>query len=200
MILRRHGRAGFTLLEMLVVMILTGMITTLLLQGLQQVFRLQSHFGREIFNAGQGAMQIAWFRQTVNGIMPDFSGGKHQFNGQGRRFDGITNSSLHAPSGSVVPFGWRLQFDSHLGETLLIYGVDGDAPAMMSWHGNAARFIYLDAMGAPHDSWPPFPGKWPQLPMAIRLDAIDGGSEQSIMATLLGPANTLPNLKDAENQ
>ena len=59
---------GFTLLEMLVVLILTGMITGILIQGLDQVFRLQTHFGRELFNSQQGEMYAEWFRESVNGL------------------------------------------------------------------------------------------------------------------------------------
>ena len=54
----RNRSSGFTLLEILVVMILTSMITAILLQGLQQVYRLQVHFGAEMFSSQQGAMRI----------------------------------------------------------------------------------------------------------------------------------------------
>src|SRR5574340_357904 len=193
---RAQKTGGFTLLEMLVVLILVGMITMLLLQGLQQVSRLQSRFGVEIFNTQQGAMHTAWFRQTVNGLMPDYPDGNHKFRGEQRRFDGLTLSPLNAPEGNLLPFTWSLRFDPQRGETLLQYGVENGAPAIKAWRGNSGRFAYLDAKGALHDSWPPFLGKWPQLPSAIRLEI--EGEERVIMAAPKGPENTLLRLKDIE--
>ena len=68
----RHAERGFTLMEMLVVMLITAMITGLLMQGLQQVFQLQRRFGAELYNTQQGAMLKQWFRRTINGVLADY--------------------------------------------------------------------------------------------------------------------------------
>lgn len=190
--------SGFTLLEILVVLVLTGMVTTILLQGLQQVMRLQTHFGIELFNTQQGAMLTDWYRQTVDGLMPDYPDGKHKFQGEQRRFSGSTVSPLNAPNGNLVPFAWSLRFDPQRGETLLQYGTEDNAPVLMAWRGNFGGFTYFDAKGEPHDSWPPFLGQWPQLPSAIRLEAKAEGEVKLIMAAPKGPEDTLLRSKDIE--
>ena len=67
--LRGFTVRGFTLIEILVVLVITGFIVAILLQALQQVFRLQTHFGSEIFHTQRGAMYTEWFRQSINGLI-----------------------------------------------------------------------------------------------------------------------------------
>ncbi|HUW36061.1 MAG TPA: type II secretion system protein [Rhodocyclaceae bacterium] len=202
MAIRAHsisGQRGFTLLEMLVVMILTGMITGILMQGLHQVFRLQTHFGREIFDTQQGEMYTDWFRQSVNGLMPDYADGKHQFKGTQREFSGLTLAPLDAANTALLPFSWRLKFDPETGRTQLRYGSGDDAPAVLSWSGNSGRFVYFDANNEAHDDWPPFLGKWPQLPQAIYLENQNATEPRIIVAVPKGLENPLPRQKDLQD-
>ena len=195
---RTQNQSGFTLLEMLVVLILTGLITGILLQGLHQVFRLQTHFGIELFNTQQGSMLTDWFRQTVNGLMPEHSDGKNKFQGEQRRMSGTTISPLNAPNGNLLPFTWRISFDAKRGETLLLHGTEKNAPVIMAWRGDAGRFTYFDEAGESHDTWPPFLGQWPQLPSAIRLEIGGEGEEKFVIAAPKGPDSMPLRLKDFE--
>lgn len=195
---KRHTAAGFTLLEMLVVLILTGMITTLLLQGLHQIYRLQSHFGAEMFNTRQGAMHIAWYRQTINGLIPDYPGGKREFRGERRQLEGLTNAPLNSPESSLVPFRWHLRFDPRRGETLLQYGTGEEGATILSWQGDSGEFVYLDAKGDPHDTWPPAIGQWPQLPSAVHLQTGKPEQDKIIVAAPLGPVYRLLPRKSLE--
>lgn len=173
-----HSR-GFTLIEILVVLVITGFIVTILLQSLHQVFRLQTHFGSEIFHTQSGAMYTDWFRQSINGLMPDYADGKQKFSGERRKMSGLTLSPLDQESGVPASFVWRLEFDPHSGQTGLYYGDARETrPSLpvLFWPGDSGRFIYIDAENEPHDSWPPFLGKWPQLPRAIYLES--GAAEQ----------------------
>lgn len=189
---------GFTLLEMLVVLLITSMVTGLLMNGLLQVFRLQERFGAETFNTQQGAMQTAWFRQTVNGLTPDYADGKNLFHGETRALQGLTLAPLNLAEGTLAPFAWRLRFDSARGETLLLHGTDQAPTEILSWPGNTGRFEFLDAEGAAHDSWPPFLGKWPQMPSAIRLTGGDSSAAKVIIAVPKGPLAPAMRLKDVE--
>ena len=45
--MRNFQSRGFTLVEILVVLIITGFIVAILLQSLHQVFRLQTNFGSD---------------------------------------------------------------------------------------------------------------------------------------------------------
>ncbi len=193
------GQRGFTLLEMLVVLILTGMITGILMQGLHQVFRLQTHFSRELFNTQQGEMYTEWFRQSVNGLMPDYADGKHKFKGSQREFSGMTLSPLNMAAETLVPFVWRLRFAPKTGQTQLQYGSADDAPAVLAWRGNSGQFVYFDANGEPHDDWPPLLGKWPQLPKAIYLENRNTDEPRIIVAVPKGLENPLPRQRDYQD-
>lgn len=192
-----RGR-GFTLLEMLVVLVITGMVTSLLMGGLLQVMRLQAHFESEAFNTQLGAMHRDWFRQTVNGLIPDHPHGLHLFRGEARQLQGLTLSPLDLPEGTMAPFAWSLAFDRSRDETSLRYGLS-DAPAtIISWTGNSGSFEYIDTEGNSHDTWPPFLGQWPQLPSAIRLKTGERGEAEMLIAVPKGPLAPRMRLRDVE--
>ena len=192
-----HSRGrGFTLLEMLVVLVLTGFIMTILLEGLSQTFRLQEHFGTEQFNTQRGAMRSDWFRQSINGLLPDHEDGRHKFQGDDRRMSGLTTAPLTPESAGLAPFTWRLGFDPQSGETRLQYGAESDSPAILAWRGDSGRFVYLDSNGEAHGAWPPLLGKWPQLPKAIYLEARRFDEPYTLVAIPRGLDKPLPRQKD----
>lgn len=190
---------GFTLLEMLVVLILSGLITGILMQGLHQVFRLQTHVGKELFNTQQGEMYTEWFRQSVNGLMPDSAAGKNKFKGSEREFSGLTLSPLDMANEALLPLTWRLRFEPRTGQTQLLYGPDDDASAVMGWPGSSGRFVYFDVNNEPHDTWPPYFGKWPQLPKAIYLESQSSEDPRIIVAAPKGLEDPLPRKKDYQD-
>lgn len=192
---RRPAR-GFTLLEMLVVLVITSLVTSVLMGGLQHVLWLQERFGAEAFDAQQGAMQSAWFRQTLNAMMPDRDKGPHAFRGESRECEGLTIAPLDLPEGTLAPFAWRLKFDATSARTQLLYGTADDAPEILSWPGNAGAFEYVDANGEAHEAWPPFLGRWPQLPSEIRLHR--GADTPLLIAVPKGPLTPPPRLQDVE--
>ncbi|MEI8353591.1 MAG: type II secretion system protein [Lentisphaerota bacterium] len=192
----RKRHSGFTLLEILVVMVLTSMITAILLQGLQQVYRLQVHFGAEMFASQQGAMRIDWFRSSINGIMPDYVDGKNKFKGEPRRISGQTTAPLNAPDGALAPFQWRIDFDSKTGEMALYSGEGSDAPIVLTWPGSEGRFLYLDEDGHPQEFWPPLLGKPPQVPLMILLEMGASGRGRKIVAVPRGPDKPWPKQAD----
>jgi prepilin-type N-terminal cleavage/methylation domain-containing protein len=196
----KNKSCGFTLVEILVVLIITGFIVALLLQSLHQVFRLQTHFGHEIFHSQNGAMYADWFRQSINGLMPDYTDGKHKFHGERRRVSGLTLSPLGIEGGALTPFVWSLEFKPASGQTGLYYGEGLSGEPILAWEGNTGHFTYLDAESEAHESWPPFLGKWPQLPRVIYLES--GGPKQRrlLVAILRGPDTLLLRRKDIEEQ
>lgn len=196
----RHPSGGFTLVEILVVLILTGFIVTILMQALHQVFRLQTHFGHEVFNTQSGAMYADWFRQSINGLVPDYIDGKQKFQGGRREMRGLTLAPLDQDTGTLTPFVWRLEYDPGRNLSALYYGESGDKKALqiMHWQNNNGRFIYVDAKDEAHDSWPPFLGKWPQLPHAIYLESGAGDAARVLVAAPRSAATTMARRKEVE--
>lgn len=185
------AQRGFTLLEMLVVLILTGLIAGILFQGLSQVFRLQNHFGAELDNMRQNAMLADWFRQVIEGVQTDYADGPHKFVGTGHRISGITTSPLRGAQGTVAPFVLELRFDAQTGGTQLRYGEGEDAVALFGWPGDEGRFVFLDAQQTEYDAWPPRlvnqAAQLAQRPALVRLDGKRGGQPWVLVATPMGP-------------
>lgn len=195
----RAEQRGFTLLEMLVVLVLAGMISGILFQGLRQVFRLETHFGRELFNSQQGEMYTEWFRQSVNGLMPDHVDGKNKFKGSEREFTGLTLMPLNTATEALLPVAWRLRFNGDAGVTQLLNGRTDDSPVVLSWPGNSGRFLYFDGNGDSHDTWPPFSGKWPQLPRAIFLESRNPDEPRVVVALPRGPQELPPRRNELQD-
>lgn len=183
----RKFSAGFTLLEILVVLVLTSLITGILLQGLQQVYRLQTHFGAELFHAQREAMQIDWFRSSINGIMPDYADGKNKFKGEPRKMSGQTTAPLNAPAGALVPFLWRMDFDSRTGGMALYADEGSEVQPILTWPGNEGRFLYVDDEGISREFWPPFSGKPPQVPRMVLLEMGASGQGRKLVSVPRGP-------------
>jgi len=200
--MRNSQFRGFTLIEILVVLIITGFIVAILLQSLQLVFRLQTHFGSEIFRTQNGAMYSDWFRESINGLLSDDEGGKQKFRGERREMSGLTLAPLDQENGTIASFVWRLEFDVGKGLTGLYFGVAGEEQPLqiLAWESNSGRFIYIDAQNEAHDNWPPFLGKWPQLPKAIFLESGTGAQLRLIVAAPRSADIPLPRRKVIEAQ
>ena len=58
---------------------------------------------------------------------------------------------------------------------------------LLSWPGRSVgRFIYVDAKGEQHDTWPPRFDLWPQLPNSILLEVQQDAAPQLIAAVPRG--------------
>jgi len=183
---------GFTLLEMLVVLLIAGLALVLTTQALGQYQRAHT---RAIASERAGREQRtseAWFRDSVRGLqalapapgttVPD------AFEGDARGFHGTTLSPVL--QGQGVPTQQRWRIESRAGVDRLALDEDGQAIELALPRARALRLQYLDAEGKLHDRWPPALGQWPQLPAAILLELAPlpgGGSGQVIAQSILGP-------------
>jgi type II secretory pathway pseudopilin PulG len=185
-------QAGITLIEMLVVLLIVGMTTTLLFQMLSQTFRMQRYAGIQITDSRQGAMEADWFRQVVNGLQPDYTGAKDVFKGGARKLSGLSNNPLTTNYGAPVAVALELAYDRDNDLTRLYYGHEKDGTLLIFWPHDVGRFLYVDATGEIHDAWPPPTGLWPQLPQAIRLEFTQEQGPQVIVAAPRGPIEPAP--------
>lgn len=192
----RHTQTGFTLIEILVVLIIVGMTSGVLFQALERAYQLQQRFGTELFNIQHGQMATDWFRQTVQGLHPDYPDGQNIFHGDDREFSGLTNNPLSDEYGAPTPITWRIR-DNHQNNTSeLIYIEEKRETAVLTWHGNQSRFIYFDERQALYDSWPPPLGLFPQLPKQIHLVVKDNVAPFSIVATPMSISALPPRVRD----
>ena len=203
----RGGAAlrGFTLMEMLVVLVITSLAAGLLMQASTQVLGLQARLNAQLDGLRGPALGADWLRQVVQGLQPDYDDGANRFRGSARGFAGLTTNALSGSYGGLEPFAVVLEHDEASNTTALRYapgarpGVvaermsdalpDGAAaPVLMRWPGTAPRLRYWDERGEPHDEWPPAQqGRGRSLPSRITLE---GGQEDvpwAVVATHMGP-------------
>lgn len=187
---------GFTLVEILVVMVLVALVSGVLFQALSQAYRLKERFGTELFNVQQGQMAADWYRQSVNGLYPDYPDGDHVFKGGAQEFSGLSTNPLSEDYGVVTPVHWKIQGQSANGVSSLVYVTEKQETPLFSWRSDEARFVYLDDKREPHDQWPPVLGKFSQLPNQIQILSQGGQEPMRLVASPMGPTIPLLRLRD----
>jgi general secretion pathway protein J len=155
---RMKQRLGFTLLEMLVVLVLVSLISMLLMQSLTFVLQLRTQFVNQIDDLQQGALQEYWFRSSVRALFPAGNHSAYVFKGDKKTFTGLTMASLHEETGTPTPFKWALLPQQD--KTILYYYPDlVKQPNLkwqvMEWFGDEGQFQYMGADGTWFDTWPP---------------------------------------------
>lgn len=187
---------GFTLIEVLVVMIIMGLVTGILFQAIERAYQLQERFGTELFSVQEGQMATDWYRQSVQGLRPDYPDGQNLFQGTASAFSGLSDNALGSFYGAPTSISWRIRKSLNSGATDLVYIDNGRETPILSWQGSNAHFIYIDALQAPHETWPPPLGPWPQLPIQIQLIARDGADTAIIISTPMSTAAPVSRIKD----
>lgn len=166
-------RNGFTLVEILVVLVITALVSTLLFQALAQVYRLHERSGAQLTQSQGGAMRVDWYRQLLQGLQTDYADGEHVFKGMQDRLQGLTATALNVDGAIVQSFELAVNTSSARGGEL-IYQVGQQRLVLLDWaQPGEARFAYVDDGGTEYPQWPPqLTGRTepaPQLPSAILL-------------------------------
>lgn len=182
----RQGRSrGFTLLEMLVVLVLVSLITTVLIQGLAYLLDMRERMGRYLQQSWSAQLQHAWFQQSVRGLVAAHPASGVAFQGAPTAFSGLSLGALTAGAGVPTAIEWRLEHAE--GETRLLYRDDNSSDWIITaYPGRLQGFEYWDGKGGRHPAWPP--RQWqealppPQLPKAIMLRIDETGDELPLLA------------------
>ena len=166
---RRLSAAGVSLLEMLVVLVLASLLSTLLVQGLgfflAGMEAVQRHSGR----AAAVAMQQHWFSSTVAAMTPYLAPDRN-FIGDALAFAGVTQAPLNAPPGLPRKIRWSIAD----GDTVL-YAEDGEPDwTVLQEPGAALRFEYAGLDGQWRSQWQASPRARQWIPSLVRLTAEDG--------------------------
>jgi general secretion pathway protein J len=190
------AQRGFTLLEMLVVLVLVALISTLLLEGISQVLLLRERFLGVLQRTQQGAVQAYWFRSSVAGLLPDYpterpdivfqARSPQLFEGQSDTLSGLTLAALDANGGVPTPFSWRL-LRANQQTTLQYQNQAGEYWTVMVWPGEQGEFRYQDKAGKWYEQWPPALGlEPPQLPSAVLLTGLRQQQAFTWLVPILG--------------
>lgn len=160
---------GFTLMEVLVVLVLVSLISTLLMEGFGYVLRLRFNITQQIKKQHILELQEHWYRNLVAGLLPNPLGEQVLFKGNASQFEGQTISALIGPLG--VPKNIRLTLKSEANLTALTYReTENNEWTLGTWDAQTAYFAYLDDQGNWSSEWPNKSGSSStQLPLAIEL-------------------------------
>ncbi|GLR11950.1 hypothetical protein GCM10007907_07400 [Chitinimonas prasina] len=164
---------GFTLVEILVVMVITSLVTGLLFQSMAMINRAQQGFDAQLAEMGRGGVRAEWYRQLVGGLVPDYNDGKDKFTGGAMRLSGLTTMPLSPRYGAPQAFSLVLRPDG--GEMTLVYRAEETQAdfEVYRWPALKATFRYQDVDGSEYDSWPPVSALKPaQLPSAITIQSV----------------------------
>jgi prepilin-type N-terminal cleavage/methylation domain-containing protein len=158
-------RTGFTLVEMLVTLALTAMISSVLWQAMQQITRVERLLQRSGVDGQLDLVRREWLRSLLQSALVEQIGSPRQFVGDGQQLALASSESLAVPGLSGRTVRLRLETDPATRRQRLLV-VDGQAKAvlsvkeaapveLLSWTGAEGHFRYLDADGAWLDQWPP---------------------------------------------
>ncbi len=184
---------GFTLLEVIVVLVIVSLLMTLLTQALWLGTDMLRRSSVEASAQADESMRLAWYRDLVGGLQPDRNKGPLSFAGQARQFAGLSAGAPLLEIGAALPVRVELSFDARANRTrLILLTPTAERPVeLLSWPGEQGEFVYLDEGGRSHPSWPPARLDQPfQLPRAIVLRAGLAQSGQSLVyAVVSGERN-----------
>lgn len=172
---------GFTLLEVLVVLIIVSLVGVLLMQGLSHAFAIRGRLQAELREQQRGSLIEAWFRQTVRSLAPTEPFEGKPFAGSADRFEGISFAPLQGSNGSARRVGWSLIRSGS--EVWLEYAEEGTVRWRLrrvgSAKGEEPQFHYLDSEGRLHRRWPPEQPVPEVLPAGIAL--VGAGAVRPLM-------------------
>lgn len=182
--MRLRKPQGFTLLEMLVVLMIISLLSLLLMQGFSYLLQLRVRFLDRLDDMQQFTLQRHWFESSSSALIPEYTDlpEGYPFKGEERGFSGLTTMSLDDIPGVPLPCAWYLNYDG--GETHLLYRrANQQTWEVMSWPGREGGFRYQDEKGEWHAKWPPsstaaasfMQEAGPQLPKIIALSGIRRG-------------------------
>lgn len=197
--------AGFTLLEMLVVLLIAGMALAMTSQALSQYKRAHERVSASTQGGREYRLAERWFRDSVTGLYaagdpsnPDPQlppptnvapppGDLPVFEGSAQGFSGLTLLPVLAGQGIPTMQHWSIVPGSP-GNDALQLEEDGKSLVLPFPDAGQLRLHYLDAKGEIHAEWPPArtppQNPWPQLPAGIALEL---GSGTVIVAAVTGP-------------
>ena len=167
--------AGLSLLEMLVVLVLASLLTTLLVQGMGFFLSSSDTVRRHASRAAEAHQQQHWFASSVRSMVP-YLEPPRAFAGDAASFAGITLEPLGSEPGLPREVRWSIEPDGQSLRYAEAGASVGEATAwtVLSAPGEALRFEYADRVGGWHARWPVAEAAREWTPGQVRLVGADG--------------------------
>src|SRR3954471_16161054 len=102
--------SGFTLLETLVVLVITSLISVVLVQGFGLILAARTSVQTKLVDVDQAVLQRNLFLEPLRGILPDYPNRPHIFVGESRKLSGLTVRPLQERFGGPVAFTMSMEY------------------------------------------------------------------------------------------
>jgi len=161
--------SGFTLVEVLVALAITGMLVSVLASSLFHVLRAQDALHDETITRERQLRERAWFREILAGCLPAERGDAYAFIGDRQEIRCETTGSILP---AILPTTVMIQLTlipKDSGVTLEYKESDGTNAVLFSRQQSQAEFRYVDASGAEQERWPPGGANDELLPRQVQL-------------------------------
>lgn len=172
-------------MEMLVTLVLVSLATMLMFQMLGSYRVANQRVQAQSGVIDRSALFHAWFRDTVGGL---YIVEGEEFSGDRDGFRGISLNPLFAGEGAPTEVEWRLSREED------VSWISYSEGSRQRWGGpligsSQAHFLYIDAGGSVHESWPPVQGlRSPaSLPAQVALVRDSTTTPQTLVAAVMGP-------------
>lgn len=179
---------GFTLLEVIVVLVITSLITTILMQGLSVVLGAKLRFSDVLSGIEERGLQHSIMTSPLKGLIPDYEAGADTFAGNEQRLRGLTLTPLQGLNGAPTSIALSIDYNVSSNFTELTYFEKSYEPLTIAqWPGNIGDFSYRGRTGDWETNWPP-PGDDDDILQAPRSIRIITGLEQNyVFVQVLAP-------------
>lgn len=191
---RRESARGFTLLELIVVLVIVSLLMTILTQALWMGLDMLRRAGAGMSGQAIESMRLNWYREAVAGLQAERPDGPFPFSGSARQFTGLTTGAPTENLGAALPATFELTYDALADETRLSVSVGGAAATtLLAWPGRVGEFEYLAEDGTGHPAWPR-PGGDPQyqLPRGIVMKARPAHAGPMLVYTVIAGDRRTP--------
>lgn len=152
----KHPAArGFTLLEVITVLIIASLLSVVLMQGLSLVLNLRTNLGDFLSGLDQRILMRSRVIEPLRGIIPDFDDGPNVLKGTPQQISGLTLNPLFARPGRATPFSLVIA-PSERGDDVTIRYREGEANEVLiaTVQGQQPRFRFMNQGGQWADEWP----------------------------------------------
>lgn len=168
--IQSHRLGGFTLVEVLVALAITGMLVAILMASVFYIFKVQEALRAETQDREVALRGNAWFRDVVAGCLPVEEG--DVFTGTRSELSCETTRML-VPTSLPQVGPVKLSLESTGSQVSLKYqrltSGGGEALPVAGWAASSGEFAYVDAKGEVHDAWPTTEAPDELMPQSVRL-------------------------------
>ena len=164
------------------VLVIVSLISGIVLFAFQRVLDTRLRLAQFLDGSDTPVLIESWFRDSIDGLVPDAKGGADVFVGQPRRLTGLSVAPLNGMAGTPTRITWEIAYDGGAGRTYLRYQ-DSSAQVLTvaSWPDDRGNFRFCGPDLACYETWPPA-DKMTEVPSLILLNILKGTEDWAILA------------------